>query len=724
MNNRTAGTTLVRLPRRAINWLRVKSPWLFLLTKKFFAPILFTRDLFGKNREVEKKYEKISFIIINNTGEAVNVRKKLGVFLFFPKKCSEIIIVSDTKTERADISNRLVKNVSSLSEAITISSGHHLCFIDDGEFILPLGLSFLKKNIDKKEKDIFWGRSIVSGRIKGTVLDQAISDNCSSLTLPTHMAFGPKVISRDLASKIRLPKGSVYSYMLSATKKSDSIFYIKRPIFYSKKIGIGDMDNILSEQKNFIDERYYFGKKHLATSPNRVLFIIGLKALLFNKSLKLTDTAIDLSNKNIKVDIFITNTLVRFLKWRKTTGLRIISSKATGCINKINEIDVLVKKNKYDIIHIIDNKYGMLYLPMSEKLNKRPYFVCDNFSKKKNYAEIIKKSQCYPGIILADNSDTTEDKTADDYLNLYLNFFKYKKPKFTGKITIAMLSYNRKDAIEKTLESIYKNSNLPFSILILDNGSDGETVKFLKKFSSSHDNISCIFEKKNLGCSGGRNKMLNMINSDYIVTIDNDMDVDKNWLEDMINRLNEDDKNVGVCAKCVMPNNKVQFTGGSIDTDQRGFALFNANDYGKDYDDLSTLKEYSCDWLPGGASMWRGDISNIAEHSLDYINAFEDFDYSLQIINKGYKIVNCPYVIFTHYHSSSLSDEQKNAEAKYINDRNNMNGFILSLCAFYLRTGMIMKHELIYKFANIPDDADPNSAKEIICSLAGRIRCL
>jgi GT2 family glycosyltransferase len=215
--------------------------------------------------------------------------------------------------------------------------------------------------------------------------------------------------------------------------------------------------------------------------------------------------------------------------------------------------------------------------------------------------------------------------------------------------------------------------------------------------------------------------MLENIEADYIVTLDNDMEVPKYWLEDMILRINEDKLIVGVCSKCVLPNKLVQFTGGSVNTDPKGYSLFNAVDYGKVSNDLSTMYEYDCDWLPGGATLWRGDISKIAKHSPEYINAFEDFDYSLQISKGGYRMVNCPNVTFIHYHSSSLSNSQKEKEKKYIKDRNNTDNLILSLSAFYKRTDLVMKHEQIFKFLNISDEDAPSEAIKVITKRATKI---
>lgn len=329
------------------------------------------------------------------------------------------------------------------------------------------------------------------------------------------------------------------------------------------------------------------------------------------------------------------------------------------------------------------------------------------FADKKNYKKMSQNNSRIA-------TNYSAEKMAQEVLGVYSEALaKLPKP-FTKRTTVAMLSYNRTSEIKRTLETIYKNTDIPFDVVVLDNKSEKDTRAYLTKLSKAKSNVEVIYSDCNLGCPKGRRKILESIKADYIVTMDNDMEVPKHWLRDLILRLEEDKKIMGVCVKDIFPWGKVEFTGGKIGEDMNGFALFMATNYRKNYDDLSTLEEFNCDWIPGGATLWRGNIKEIAEHAKEYVNAFEDFDYSLQIVRKGYRIVNCPNVMFVHNHASGYGKEQKQKEAKYLRDRNDAKGFLRSLAVFYKRTGFLIKNDVVFQSAGISLDATPKEVATIL----------
>ena len=55
------------------------------------------------------------------------------------------------------------------------------------------------------------------------------------------------------------------------------------------------------------------------------------------------------------------------------------------------------------------------------------------------------------------------------------------------KVSIITVVLNRKELLEKTIESIISQSNNNFEIIIIDGGSTDGTIEIIKKYS---DNIS------------------------------------------------------------------------------------------------------------------------------------------------------------------------------------------------------------------------------------------
>ena len=121
------------------------------------------------------------------------------------------------------------------------------------------------------------------------------------------------------------------------------------------------------------------------------------------------------------------------------------------------------------------------------------------------------------------------------------------------KCTIMMVTFNRLDLTKKTIEELFKNTKRPFNMVVVDNGSEDDTVPYLTdRLSSAVNNTSLndftiINNNKNLGIAIGRNKCLLASakwNDQWLATIDNDVILPNGWLSKCIESL-EKNKNFG-----------------------------------------------------------------------------------------------------------------------------------------------------------------------------------
>lgn len=104
-----------------------------------------------------------------------------------------------------------------------------------------------------------------------------------------------------------------------------------------------------------------------------------------------------------------------------------------------------------------------------------------------------------------------------------------------------MVTYNRLELTKKTLDNIFKVTNFPFELVIVDNASSDETVSYLKEIlpnKSLNDNYigaKLLCNSNNLGIAIGRNQtMLLAGNSDWYATLDNDVLLPEGWLKKCI----------------------------------------------------------------------------------------------------------------------------------------------------------------------------------------------
>lgn len=113
------------------------------------------------------------------------------------------------------------------------------------------------------------------------------------------------------------------------------------------------------------------------------------------------------------------------------------------------------------------------------------------------------------------------------------------------KATIMMVTYNRLDLTKQTLDNLFKVTDYPFDLIIVDNNSKDKTVEYIYQFIESQINnkheyfseFKLIRNADNLGIAVARNQALLAAKTPWLSTIDNDVILPQGWLKDCINIL-------------------------------------------------------------------------------------------------------------------------------------------------------------------------------------------
>ena len=97
-------------------------------------------------------------------------------------------------------------------------------------------------------------------------------------------------------------------------------------------------------------------------------------------------------------------------------------------------------------------------------------------------------------------------------------------------VSIIVLNYNAGKLLLDCVESIKNSSYQNIEILIVDNiSSDGSQIKCKERFPD----VKLIENEKNLGYCGGNNVGINEAKGEFIVILNPDTIVEKNWLEEL-----------------------------------------------------------------------------------------------------------------------------------------------------------------------------------------------
>lgn len=102
--------------------------------------------------------------------------------------------------------------------------------------------------------------------------------------------------------------------------------------------------------------------------------------------------------------------------------------------------------------------------------------------------------------------------------------------------TLIITTYNWHEALELSIQSALKQTRLPDEIIIADDGSTSETKELIENINKNK-NVNIIHswqEDNGFRLARSRNLAISKSSSEYIIIIDGDMILDKNFISDHI----------------------------------------------------------------------------------------------------------------------------------------------------------------------------------------------
>ncbi|MEM6523336.1 MAG: glycosyltransferase family 2 protein [Bacteroidota bacterium] len=239
------------------------------------------------------------------------------------------------------------------------------------------------------------------------------------------------------------------------------------------------------------------------------------------------------------------------------------------------------------------------------------------------------------------------------------------------KLSVVILNYNGIDYLKKFLPSVMEYSS-PHEVIVADNCSTDHSVNFLKK---NFPSVRIISNTKNQGYSQGYNEALEQVDSDYYVLLNSDVEVTKNWIDPILNQLEENLQIAAVQPKILDFNNKLKFEyagagGGMIDTLGYPFCrgrLFQTleEDQGQ-YNDIAQIF-----WASGACLFIRAKVyKESGGLDTDFFAHMEEIDMCWRINAMGYKVMYNGLSCVYHVGGGTL--ERTNPKKTYLNFRNGL----------------------------------------------------
>lgn len=204
--------------------------------------------------------------------------------------------------------------------------------------------------------------------------------------------------------------------------------------------------------------------------------------------------------------------------------------------------------------------------------------------------------------------------------------------------------------LDKCLASLQNISDVNYEIVIVNDGSNAETVHYLEQFTQLnivHSQQSKGFvESCHLGVQRSIGKFLLFLNSDTEL-------IEQLSFRKMLDCFLFNDKVGVVGARLLLENNTIQHAGLVFDPKQMNYIH---RYYGKDKNDPVVCVNEVIDIVTGACLMTTRELWNKL-NGFDKIYTpgyFEDTDFCLKAKEIGYNTIYCGEAIFRHYQSKSF----------------------------------------------------------------------
>ncbi len=210
------------------------------------------------------------------------------------------------------------------------------------------------------------------------------------------------------------------------------------------------------------------------------------------------------------------------------------------------------------------------------------------------------------------------------------------------KVSVVIPCFNQAKYLPETVQSVLDSTHPDLEILIVNDGSTDETEKVAKNLAEKYPNVRYLFQE-NAGPSKARNHGIRESAGDYILPLDGDDLISKDYIHEAFKIL-RDQKDVKVI-------------------------YCEAEKFG-DKNETWTLKPFSLDLLARDNMIFvsgiyrKSDWEACGGYDENFIWGREDWEFWISMLKNGGKVVKLPFVGFYYRITPNSRRKKMNSERK------------------------------------------------------------
>jgi GT2 family glycosyltransferase len=228
------------------------------------------------------------------------------------------------------------------------------------------------------------------------------------------------------------------------------------------------------------------------------------------------------------------------------------------------------------------------------------------------------------------------------------------------RVSVIVLNYNGRAYVERCLRSLFRNTYPYFEVLFVDNDSSDKSADLAEELFRTEPNFILIRNPKNYGFSIGNNIGFQRADSEYVISLNNDTEVEETFIETLVNEAESDERIGSVGCKIVQVDGRILY--GPIYT-SFGFIVraFYKETYEKETANLGNC---------GCAVLFRKSVIGIVGAYDPYLcTDWEDHDLGYRINSAGFKCVYTPKTKVLHLGGGNYLGMSRERQIRIIRNR-------------------------------------------------------
>jgi len=247
-------------------------------------------------------------------------------------------------------------------------------------------------------------------------------------------------------------------------------------------------------------------------------------------------------------------------------------------------------------------------------------------------------------------------------------------------VSVIIVNHNGIEFVDNCLRSVLESRYPDFEVIVVDNASRDGSLEYIKKTFGSDPRLRLVENPGSFGPAVGRNQGARIAKGKHLIFFDNDTQVDKNCINELVVVL-ENDASIGAGqAKLLQWDNPNFYDCAGDYLGPLGFLI----ERSRGQEDIGQF-DYVSDILSAksAASIIRRDLfERIGGFDGDFYMYLEETDLSWRVWLSGYRVVFVPKSVVHHAYGTKKKSQSKyypNYIVRYYGYRNYISTLIKNL---------------------------------------------